>query len=540
MGPQYQLKPGVKKFLTGSLSLIVIVAIGWLAFSWYTKNSTNIPVVVNNTIEKITPSLSSGESSKAELKAQQKTELVAVQKAERKYPTINLSLDEWIGWKPIIDANGGLETKRGSIFDQLGIKVSIKIINDATLSSNALIQGDINAVGYTLNRLAFLMDKFERAKVKIVVPFLCNNSSGGDGIIAKQNIKSIEDLVGKVIVVPRYSEAQTLVWWLLNNSSLSKEQIKDIENRMILVDTPDAAAKILFAGKADAAATWQPYLTQAQDPNSGFRLLFSTKNANNLILDVIAFRKDFYEDNLELVSKFIEGTLKAHDMYTKELNNIKNTMPQMADITEQDLVGMSSDATLSNYAANMETLGSGGIGLNVFNDMADIWKKLGESVPDKNYSTIFDVSALKLLDGKFSTVKEHKVAFTAEQKNVVKNESPLLTKRVIIEFGVNSAQYKNPDDAYVVLRKIADQCNIADAMIVQIEGNTSSEGSRELNTKLSFERAKTVANTLKMFGVDPTRFIIIGNGPDKPIATNNTSKGREENRRTEVSFKQAN
>ena len=26
---------------------------------------------------------------------------------------INLSLDEWIGWKPIIDANGGLTTQKG-------------------------------------------------------------------------------------------------------------------------------------------------------------------------------------------------------------------------------------------------------------------------------------------------------------------------------------------------------------------------------------------------------------------------------------------
>ena len=32
-------------------------------------------------------------------------------------PVINLSLDEWVGWKPIIDANQGLTTQPGSIFD---------------------------------------------------------------------------------------------------------------------------------------------------------------------------------------------------------------------------------------------------------------------------------------------------------------------------------------------------------------------------------------------------------------------------------------
>ena len=46
--------------------------------------------------------------------------------------TINLSLDEWVGWKSIIDCNMGLTTQPGSIYDKLGIKVNINIINDAT------------------------------------------------------------------------------------------------------------------------------------------------------------------------------------------------------------------------------------------------------------------------------------------------------------------------------------------------------------------------------------------------------------------------
>ena len=70
--------------------------------------------------------------------------------------TINLSLDEWIGWEPVLYANQGLTTQPGSIFDKLGIRVNIHIINDAEASSNALIKGDLNAAGYTLNRTALL------------------------------------------------------------------------------------------------------------------------------------------------------------------------------------------------------------------------------------------------------------------------------------------------------------------------------------------------------------------------------------------------
>ena len=39
--------------------------------------------------------------------------------------TINLSLDEWVGWKSVLDAAGGLSTQPGSIYDKLGVKVNI-------------------------------------------------------------------------------------------------------------------------------------------------------------------------------------------------------------------------------------------------------------------------------------------------------------------------------------------------------------------------------------------------------------------------------
>lgn len=120
---------------------------------------------------------------------------------------INVSLDEWIGWKSIIDANGGLTTQSGSIYDKLGIKVNINIINDATQSSNALIKGDLNAAGYTINRTAFLSKKFTDAGKEVVMPYITNYSNGGDGIIAKSSIQNVNDLVNAKIGVPEFSEA---------------------------------------------------------------------------------------------------------------------------------------------------------------------------------------------------------------------------------------------------------------------------------------------------------------------------------------------
>ena len=112
---------------------------------------------------------------------------------------INLSLDEWVGYATILQANGGLTTQPGSIYDQLGIKVNINIINDATQSSNALIKGELDGAGYTINRLAFLSSKFSSANVDVVMPYITNYSNGGDGIIALSSINTIEGVVCKSV-----------------------------------------------------------------------------------------------------------------------------------------------------------------------------------------------------------------------------------------------------------------------------------------------------------------------------------------------------
>ena len=88
--------------------------------------------------------------------------------------TINLSIDEWVGYATILQANGGLTTQPGSIYDKLGINVNINIINDATQSSNALIKGDIDGAGYTIIRLAFLSNKCTSSDTKITIPYITN------------------------------------------------------------------------------------------------------------------------------------------------------------------------------------------------------------------------------------------------------------------------------------------------------------------------------------------------------------------------------
>ncbi|WP_366949848.1 OmpA family protein [Immundisolibacter sp.] len=69
---------------------------------------------------------------------------------------------------------------------------------------------------------------------------------------------------------------------------------------------------------------------------------------------------------------------------------------------------------------------------------------------------------------------------------------------------------------------------------VQIAGHTDSTGSESYNQQLSERRAQAVADYLASRGVDRARLSTVGYGETRPIATNETPEGRQQNRRVEI------
>ena len=69
---------------------------------------------------------------------------------------------------------------------------------------------------------------------------------------------------------------------------------------------------------------------------------------------------------------------------------------------------------------------------------------------------------------------------------------------------------------------------------VRIEGFTDSVGTEDYNQGLSDRRASAVADALVRRGIDAQRLLTHGYGEAYPVASNDNSTGRQENRRVEV------
>jgi OOP family OmpA-OmpF porin len=92
---------------------------------------------------------------------------------------------------------------------------------------------------------------------------------------------------------------------------------------------------------------------------------------------------------------------------------------------------------------------------------------------------------------------------------------------------IKKGYYKDIDDLVKVMKDYPD-------LNVVIEGHTDSVGTAAYNKKLSQRRAEAIKKYMVESGIDANRLKAQGFGFDKPIASNKTKEGRQQNRRVEA------
>jgi outer membrane protein OmpA-like peptidoglycan-associated protein len=113
-----------------------------------------------------------------------------------------------------------------------------------------------------------------------------------------------------------------------------------------------------------------------------------------------------------------------------------------------------------------------------------------------------------------------------------KNEPGMVLTLGDILFDVNGATLK--PGAYTSIDQIAAYLRQHPDRTATIQGFTDSTGSRPYNLQLSEARADAVRTELIRQGLDPSRVTSRGLGDDRPIANNETTAGRQLNRRVEI------
>lgn len=120
------------------------------------------------------------------------------------------------------------------------------------------------------------------------------------------------------------------------------------------------------------------------------------------------------------------------------------------------------------------------------------------------------------------------------QLRLASNDQGLLDRTLahrIIEFQAGSAVLTPQGKA--ILDEMAQALSKLGGKRVEVVGHTDAQGARTGNLALSLARADAVKTYLASKGVDASRVVTSGAGPDQPVAGNDTPEGRSRNRRIE-------
>lgn len=449
---------------------------------------------------------------------------------------IKVGVVTWGGYAGGQYFNEGFKaSKESRYFKDYGILVEFIVNDDFVASREAWKAGKVDVLWTTIDAFPTEVKSFAEYEPQVI--FQADWSRGGDAIVVRRGIATVADLKGKKVAVAPMTPSHTFLLWLLEAGDLKPSDIE-------IVEAPNAidAAAYFKAGRVDAAVCWSPDDQDCVTNVKGASILKNTKVASNIIADVFFCKKKFLEENEKALQSLVEGWMKgAAEINTAEASK-KKAAKILADglkVDENFAYNSINNARLCTYGDNLNFYGltpnfSGVKGEDVYNKMAATYGKLKLAPADvQAWRTIAYPNFFKNIKLTGAEHNSEKATTFTPVTAEVKKATAFSTKKVSISFPSGSF-ILDENAKYIIDLNMADIAKAFGNARIRIEGNSDNVGNAAMNKDLSLKRAQAVADYLKKeHKFDPNRFIVVGNGPDKPVGDNNTDEGRAKNRRTE-------
>ncbi|MFO1497168.1 MAG: phosphate ABC transporter substrate-binding/OmpA family protein [Verrucomicrobiota bacterium] len=474
---------------------------------------------------------------------------------------VEFPINVWPGWAPIIAANAGMDPSEASIFyKKYGFYVKLSMVDDPVKARDLFASGHSHVLWGTLDMIALFAP--ELAKDSRTIPVVAQQvdwSDGGDGIVARGDIRTINDFRMKngqrrKVVLAQNSPSHYLIMSLLLDAGIDPAEV----DFRWTSDAP-SAAKIFVQDKSfDAFVGWSPDIYTVSEQVQGTRLVVSTDSANHLIADVWAVRNDFYRDHPDVVANLVRGIFEGIDLVRKDVPGAAQLMSKAFGLPVEDCSNMigkdggivEGDAHLTNYRENanffLDPLNPSNFEV-VWNRASTIYKSLGAIDTPVPAAKVKAATVIAKLSTEYKDVRDlSQPAFKpgALFKSAEAESGEILTKSVIISFEPNKAVLNADYDKTIpaMLEEVGKLAGSFGNAYIVIEGNTDASRKgvvpADLVRQLSYDRADAVRKSiLGKYKFDPNKFKVIGNGWENPVAGMTDASNPEhnkKNRRVEV------
>lgn len=450
---------------------------------------------------------------------------------------LRVSVVTWPGYSGGQYFNRGFKPNAESQFKaKYGMDVEFVLQDDYQTSRDSWKAGKVDLLWTTADSFVTESKALKSYNPKVV--FQADWSRGGDAIVATRGINSVADLKGKKVSVAFGTPSHTFLLWLLSAGGLSYSDIT-------VVQAPSAidSAAYFKAGKVDAAVVWSPDDVDCVAAVNGSKILQNTKSASNIIADVFYAKQEFLEAHPTEVKNLIEGWLAG----AAELNQSDAARHEAAKILaaglsmpEDNAYKSLGNVRLCTYGDNVNFFNLAGNyqgvkGEELYTKMQVLYTKLDLASDDSPaWRLVSDTSFLRNISMTSpADAAEGKAHFAPISATQAETLGAVATKRATVNFASGSATLDESAKG-IIDSEFADISRTFGRSRILISGNTDNTGAVSLNERLSKQRAQSVANYLSgTYHFDRNRFTIVGNGSNKPVASNDDPDGRQSNRRTD-------
>mgnify|MGYP000179084503 FL=1 len=180
-------------------------------------------------------------------------------------------------------------------------KQQVKLVetNSATASLQALKDGLVDGAALTLDEVL----RARNMKIPLTVVLVFDISAGADMLLAKPDIEHLSNLKGKRIGVEQGALGAVILSQALQAGGLTPNDIKQVA---LTIDNHKSAWQ---ADKVDALITYEPIAGQLL--STGARRLYDSRQAPNMIIDVLAVRQNVLSSHQDAIEHLIASHFQA-------------------------------------------------------------------------------------------------------------------------------------------------------------------------------------------------------------------------------------
>ncbi|KAA2245560.1 OmpA family protein [Chitinophaga agrisoli] len=501
----------------------------------------------------------------------------------------------WNSQFPLMYANGGANTTKGSLIDKAKLDVILERQDDCNKSIADMVKfaqeykTNPNTPGVFASFMGDGMPMFFAALSKELEPlgpdyqpiafYTMGKSYGEDKLMGPTDWKrDPKNALGKTVAcVLRDGDMNILLKWAGDNglrvnpdeTSYDRNAINLIaandfldagtkyiagytENRKMIIDGKKVAKDTTVG--VDGVSTWTPGDVNVAEKKGGLVSIASTKEyASQMPNITITIKKFAYDHRTDIenlimalsqagdqVRSFSEAKAFAAGVSAKVYNEQDGAywLKYYNGLEEKDAQGINvslggSMAFNLADAANMFGLGKDGLDRYkiVYNTFGDILVKMYPELVP-TYPVYNKVVDKSFLTSVVSNHPELMEGAAIQEQYATEITREVSSKSYEIQFETGSAVIKPA--SYTVLDEILKSAVVAEGLKLGVYGHTDNVGNDAANQKLSESRAESVKNYLISKGLSTSRLESKGYGASKPIEDNGTAEGRARNRRVQI------